>query len=294
MDLIGFCSAWLHPKDMSALLPHEIESFLADDNKKRNGELHKGYQIALDSAEFVKEQRNNVRALKESLDNAQVDQLESEGAEGGEEGDDSSSTKKAKGSTTKKRKRESEAEVGKAKRGAKAATTKKESVEPVKRKSKAVKKNGTKSKALVESEDEGAEAEDDDEDDAGPSKKTSPPPAKKAKRDKDDGGDYGVFFTAIFNLFLVLHSVMHRLLWSFPLAPLVFVYSRGIRTNCVHFYFSAKGSNDPQSLKVRDWRHKLQKTFLSNKTLPKAEVYDPISHFGCHAYPLRAECTGNR
>lgn len=188
-------SAWLHPKDMSALLPHEIEAFLADDNKKRNGELHKGYQIALDSAEFVRQQKSNVRALKESMDNAQVDQLESEGEEGGE-GDEDGATvvKKSKGSTSKKRKRDSEAEPAKAKRGPK--TTKKDSVEPVKKKSapgKTGKKNGAKSKALVESEDEGAEAEDDDDEDAGPSKKTSPPPAKKAKRDKEDA-DYGVFF----------------------------------------------------------------------------------------------------
>ncbi|KIM45736.1 hypothetical protein M413DRAFT_66307 [Hebeloma cylindrosporum] len=211
--------AWLHPKDMSALLPHEIEAFLADDNKKRNGELHKGYQIALDSAEFVREQRNNVRALKESMDNAQVDQLESENEEGG--------------STSKKRKRDSDAEpAAKAKRAPKAPTKKKDSAEPPKKKSaKGGKKNGAKSKALIESEDEGdgAEGEDDDED-AGPSKKTSPPPAKKAKRDKDDGSDY------------------------------------------------AKGGSDPQSLKVRDWRHKLQKTFLSNKTMPKAENVPEIDN----------------
>ena len=189
-------SAWLHPKDMSALQPHEIEAFLADDNKKRNGDLHKGYQIALDSSDFVREQRNNVRALKESMDNAQVDQLESEN----EEGDDDAASKKSKGSTTKKRKRDSEAEPAKAKRASKAATTttKKGSAEPAKKK-KAVKKNGAKSKALVESEDEGDGADgDDDDDDAGPSKKTSPPPAKKAKRDKDDGGDYGAFLRSLF------------------------------------------------------------------------------------------------
>jgi len=219
---LGSYSAWLHPKDMSALLPHEIEAFLADDNKKRNGELHKGYQIALDSAEFVRQQKNNVRALKESMDNAQVDQLESEGEEGGE-GDEDGATvvKKSKGSTSKKRKRDSEAEPAKAKRGPK--TTKKDSVEPVKKKSapgKTARKNGAKSKALVESEDDGAEAEDDDDDDAGPSKKTSPPPAKKAKRDKEDA-DYGVFFS--------LGSIPFRcyvayLLEHQPLILLVFLY----------------------------------------------------------------------
>lgn len=35
----------------------------------------------------------------------------------------------------------------------------------------------------------------------------------------------------------------------------------------------AKLESDPEALKVREWRHKLQKTFLSsNKSLPKEEV----------------------
>ena len=29
---------------------------------------------------------------------------------------------------------------------------------------------------------------------------------------------------------------------------------------------------DPEAVKVRDWRHKLQKSFLSNKSIPKEEV----------------------
>lgn len=44
------------------------------------------------------------------------------------------------------------------------------------------------------------------------------------------------------------------------------------RTNGV----SAK-EGDPESIKVRDWRHKLQKTFLSNKGLPKNEVGELLS-----------------
>ena len=31
-------------------------------------------------------------------------------------------------------------------------------------------------------------------------------------------------------------------------------------------------SNDPEAAKVREWRHKLQKAFLSQKTAPKDEV----------------------
>ena len=39
-------------------------------------------------------------------------------------------------------------------------------------------------------------------------------------------------------------------------------------------------SNDAEALKVRDWRHKLQKAFLSAKVVPKEEVshsYRPSS-----------------
>ncbi|KAJ7085161.1 hypothetical protein B0H15DRAFT_931873 [Mycena belliarum] len=34
---------------------------------------------------------------------------------------------------------------------------------------------------------------------------------------------------------------------------------------------AAKLESDPEALKVREWRHKLQKTFLSNKSLPKED-----------------------
>lgn len=33
-----------------------------------------------------------------------------------------------------------------------------------------------------------------------------------------------------------------------------------------------KTLTDPQADQVRDWRHRLQKVFLSNKALPKSEV----------------------
>lgn len=31
-------------------------------------------------------------------------------------------------------------------------------------------------------------------------------------------------------------------------------------------------SNDPEAAKVREWRHKLQKAFLNQKSVPKDEV----------------------
>ncbi|KAF8955661.1 hypothetical protein BDZ97DRAFT_1764643, partial [Flammula alnicola] len=219
--------AWLPAKEMSSLKRHEIEAFLADDTKKRSGDLREGYKIALDPQPWMTNRAEIAQAAQEAEENAQVDQLESE-PDGEEEG---GSTKKVKALTSKKRKRESEIEPAKVAK--KTPKAKKGSAEPAKRKSSSTgpktKKNGAKSKTLVESEDEGepAEAEDEGEDE-GLSKKTSPPPAKKAKRDKDDDGD------------------------------------------------DSKGSGDPQSLKVRDWRHRLQKTFLSNKSLPKSEAMDEI------------------
>src|ERR1700722_12180078 len=42
-------------------------------------------------------------------------------------------------------------------------------------------------------------------------------------------------------------------------------------------YKTARWSNHPEAVKVRDWRHKLQKTFLSNKGLPSEEVRSSIS-----------------
>lgn len=80
--------------------------------------------------------------------------------------------------------------------------------EPRKKPAAGKRKNGTKSKDMVESEDDGAgdEAEGDaeaeaeghaDDDDAGPSKKTSPPPAKKVKRDKEEEVDDGIVFSPL-------------------------------------------------------------------------------------------------
>ncbi|CAA7270272.1 unnamed protein product [Cyclocybe aegerita] len=219
--------AWLTHKDLSALLPHEIEAFLADDSKKRNGELREGYQIARDPSNWIQElHERRARMLREEAEleeNAQVDQLESEGD--GDDGEgDSTTGKKSKSAVTKKRKRESDAEApAKAKKGPRA---KKEAGEPKKR--GGGRKNGAKSKATVESEDEGEAGEVEDEEDAGPSKKATPPPAKRAKREKDDDGD------------------------------------------------DSKNPGDPQSVKVRDWRHRLQKTFLSNKTVPRADSMSEI------------------
>ncbi|KAF8883068.1 hypothetical protein CPB84DRAFT_1817097 [Gymnopilus junonius] len=204
--------AWLHAKDLSSLKQHEIEAFLSDETKKRNGDLREGYRIALDPQPWMTNRAEAVHAAQEAAE--QVDQLESEN-----EGDEDGEGKKK----TKKRKREDE--PGKKK----TTKPKKSSAEPASRKKSTsaagrTKKNGAKSKTMVESEDEGDAAEAEDEDDAGPSsKRASSPPTKKIKRDKDEDAD-------------------------------------------------EVKSDDPQSLKVRDWRHRLQKTFLSNKAPPRPEA----------------------
>ncbi|KAI0769411.1 hypothetical protein BD413DRAFT_604984 [Trametes elegans] len=204
--------AWITSKDISRLQQHEIQAYISEPFK-RSGELLKGYRIALDPKSWEEERDAAMAEAQEEEANAEVDQLDSDGEE---EADDDEEEKKKK---PKKRKRESEPA---ARTKAKA---KKESAEPAPKKRAAStakgKKNGPKSKALVESEDEGA-ADDGEREGSGPSKRSSLPPAKKAKRDKEEDGDPALM-------------------------------------------------NDPEAIKVREWRHKLQKTFLNNKTTPKEE-----------------------
>lgn len=204
--------AWLVSKDISRLKPHEIEAFI-NEPSKRSGELLDGYKIALDPAKWEEEQELKRANAEEEEANAEVDQLDGETDGLDADGDADADEVPSK---SKKRKRESET---KPKVRTKASAKKDKDADSVKRKA-AGKRNGARSKALVESEDDGAaEADGDDDDDAGPSKRAaSPPAAKKPKKDDD------------------------------PLA------------------------SDPEAVRVRDWRHKLQKTFLNDKgTGPKPE-----------------------
>jgi len=204
--------AWLVSKDISRLKPHEIEAFI-NEPSKRSGELLDGYKIALDPAKWEEEQELKRANAEEEEANAEVDQLDGETDGLDADGDADADEVPSK---SKKRKRESET---KPKVRTKASAKKDKDADTVKRKA-AGKRNGARSKALVESEDDGAaEADGDDDDDAGPSKRAaSPPAAKKPKKDDD------------------------------PLA------------------------SDPEAVRVRDWRHKLQKTFLNDKgTGPKPE-----------------------
>ncbi|RPD58669.1 hypothetical protein L227DRAFT_504863 [Lentinus tigrinus ALCF2SS1-6] len=166
--------AWIVPKDISRLQQHEIEAYINEPYKK-NGDLLKGYRIALNPAEWEAERDAAAAEAREDEANAEVDQLESDGEEEADE-----DVEKKKKPKPKKRKRESDAAPAKAKSKAKKSSTEpasKPRATPVKGK-----KNGPKSKAVVESEDEGAGNGGHES----TSKRSSPPPTKKAKRSKED------------------------------------------------------------------------------------------------------------
>ncbi|EIW83102.1 hypothetical protein CONPUDRAFT_89090 [Coniophora puteana RWD-64-598 SS2] len=153
--------AWLVAKDISMLKRHEIEAWISDP-PKRSGDLLNGYRIALNPEKWEEEKSNAEMAAAEQEGNAEVDQLDSE-----EEDDDA--PKKVK-----KRKRDSEA----------ASSVKSTKVKP-RKSAGSVKGKKSKSKDMVESEDDG-ENDAAEEEDAPPSKKkAAPPPSKKAKKDKD-------------------------------------------------------------------------------------------------------------
>lgn len=177
-----FYSSWTVAKDLSRLHAHEIDSFLGEPHKK-SGDLYKGYEIAKDPEVWLLKQEAIAQDMAEQEENAPFDQLDSD-AEAGE----------PKATKSKKRKRESDAApAAKAKSKAKA---KKTSEEPASKKKAAVsgkgKKNGVKSKAMIESEDEGGPG--GDEEDSGPSKKPASPVSKKAKREKPGEEDRELLF----------------------------------------------------------------------------------------------------
>ena len=183
--IFNYSSAWLVSKDISRLKPHEIEAFI-NEPSKRSGELLDGYKVALDPAKWEEEQELKRANAEEEEANAEVDQLDGEtdglDADGDADADEAPSR-------SRKRKRESET---KPKVRTKASAKKDKDADSVKRKA-AGKRNGARSKALVESEDDGAaEADGDDDDDAGPSKRAASPPAAKKPKKDDDRGCLGV------------------------------------------------------------------------------------------------------
>ncbi|KAH7888919.1 hypothetical protein F5I97DRAFT_1804357 [Phlebopus sp. FC_14] len=160
--------AWLVSKDISKLKEHEIQAYISEPSK-RSYDLLSGYRIALNPEKWEKERENADMAAAEQEDNAAVDQLASES-------DEEDAKKPVK---SKKRKRDSEAPVSKPKAKAKPKAEKKApGTKP--------RKNGAKSKEMVESEDEGDQEAEAEDEDVSPSAKAAPPPSKKPKREKDE------------------------------------------------------------------------------------------------------------
>ena len=217
--------------------PHEIEAYIAEPHKK-SGDLMAGYRVALNPETWEKEREAARMEAEEAEADEEVDELE------GEEADDDDE----KPVKPKKRKRESEPGTKSKPRAKKEkvegeTTTKRKKTADKADKPPRSKKNGVKSKATVESEDDGDRGEN-----AGPSKKASPPPAKKAKRDKEEDAEGESQFIS---------------------------KNRRIVTNTCHITSLDEAESDPDALKVKDWRHKLQRAFLG-KTTPKEDVSNSV------------------
>lgn len=170
-------SAWLVEKDISRLQPHEIEAFVNEPSKKK-GDLLEAYKIAQTPQKWLEK-----RALEEAM--AVDEDANSEDAEADDV--DQLESENDKKATAKKRKRDAESTSTKSKKTAKKDT------DTTSSKKKAGGKKGAKSKATVESEDEGEHGRSaSGAENAGPSRKESPPAAKKLKRDKEAEGEDGM------------------------------------------------------------------------------------------------------
>jgi len=169
-------SSWLSWQSISELKQHEIESYITDPHQKRE-DLLQAYKIALDPQKWEEDMKKNMDMEDDAPEEPEeeVDELEGEDEANGEKKGKKrkrASVPSAKTKAPKAKKEKSPSES--------APKKKKASVEKADKPAKA-KKNGVKSKAMVESEDEGERAEA-----AGPSKKASPPPNKKQKREKEE------------------------------------------------------------------------------------------------------------
>ncbi|KAG9009593.1 hypothetical protein FRB94_011856 [Tulasnella sp. JGI-2019a] len=235
--------SWAVAKDLSRLLPHEIEAYISEPSKK-NGDLKRGYEIALDPTSWEEEhdqKQADAEAAEEEMEEG-VDQLEdSDGGEEEMEADGDGSSKKKKSTAGKKRKREiatAEDQKKKRKNNQEALSAKRRPIAG----SKKVKGKGS-STDNVESED-GEKAVDEDDDSGekkAPTRKGAKGkatagedrPSKKSKKDKEEAEDAE----------------------------------------------DANLVNDPEAQRVKEWRHKLQRAFLTAKNPPQPDDmpgYDQI------------------
>ncbi|KAG8906576.1 hypothetical protein FRC01_007955 [Tulasnella sp. 417] len=228
--------SWAVAKDLSRLQQHEIEAYINEPSKK-NSELKRGYEVALNPTPWIEEiERKEADAEAAAAEEEEgVDQLEDSEGGGEEEVDsdaDSASAKKKKSQAGKKRKHDSiSAEDGKKKRkNAQEALS-------AKRRPVAGSKKAGKGKASsadnAESEDGvGAMAElEAAEEEAGRKK-------ARTSRGKADDSDE----------------------------------KPGKRSKKDKDEDDADDplANDPDAQRVKDWRHKLQRGFLTGGKPPQA------------------------
>ncbi|QRW21830.1 PWWP domain protein [Rhizoctonia solani] len=187
--------AWLPTKDVSRLLPHEIQAYLAEPSK-RKGDLLEGYKIANDPHEWRKEkdalaERERANEAAGISVNDDVDELDNEDDEDEDEVNPRN-VGRAKGKRKTKKSAEqieSEDEEDKASRAEKPTSSKVEKERPAKRAKK---------------------------------ESVAPQPSAAGNAGADDEGD------------------------------------------------DAAMANDPEAAKVKEWRHKLQRAFLT-KTSPQPD-----------------------
>lgn len=195
------CSSWAVAKDLSRLLPHEIEAYINEPSKK-NTELKRGYEIALNPGPWEEELLRKQEEIDAAVADEEegVDQLEESDGEEEVESDADSTTgkKKKKSQAGKKRKRDSvsaEEQKKKRKSAQESLSAKRRPLAGTKKASK----NKASSTEQIESEDGGAVAGDGDDSADATSKKPSGKgskskataeggerPNKKNKKDKED------------------------------------------------------------------------------------------------------------
>ncbi|KAJ2912372.1 hypothetical protein MD484_g8036, partial [Candolleomyces efflorescens] len=241
---------------MSRLQPHEITAYLTEPKKKggKSGDILEAYKIAQDPTEWLKKKEAEAAEEEDEEANAEVDQLEphddDDAANSEEEGSTASRSKNKKSknaaassstTTSKKRKREEKSASGvvssRAKKQPKTSgTTKKDkddqSASAVSKRGSGGTKSAKRNGASAKSKATVVESEDEGDHHA-----------RSASGAEDNGG-----------------SSSKKAGGSPPPAKKAKKDSEG-----------DEGKDDPESVKVRDWRHKLQKTFLSGKAPPKDE-----------------------
>ncbi|TIB97734.1 hypothetical protein E3Q18_02406, partial [Wallemia mellicola] len=101
---------WANTKEMSALTKQEIENYLNDTSKKREGDLRKGYQVALNPDEWEEE---HDRRLADAQAQADDDELEDEetGSKRRRKAPAKGTTKKAKTDASQKKSKSNKADA---------------------------------------------------------------------------------------------------------------------------------------------------------------------------------------